>query len=217
MGLITEKDGGSLILHYSTEHKLRALLTERLDGARRSAESINVGLECGLASCESPIERLFLAEAVTYFGASFSDLGPEYPLHPPYFFFREFVPERERFRFRLFPQYLIENTEYKRGASPFKYRVDFVLTTERDEARTDFMEREIHYRYAIELDGHEFHERTKEQAQRDRERDRNLAAIGYQVLRYTGSEIYKDSYELISKLDTLLCADAREIVKRLGP
>jgi len=88
---------------------------------------------------------------------------------------------------------------------------------ERDEAATDFMEREIHCRYAIELDGHEFHERTKEQAQRDRERDRNLAAIGYQVLRYTGSEIYKDSYELIAKLDTLLCADAREIVKRLGP
>ena len=44
----------------------------------------------------------------------------------------------------------------------------------------------------IELDGHDFHEKTKEQAQKDKERDRILQHGGYQVLRYTGSEVWND-------------------------
>jgi very-short-patch-repair endonuclease len=44
----------------------------------------------------------------------------------------------------------------------------------------------------VECDGHDFHERTKEQAARDRSRDRRLQAAGHHVLRFTGSEIYRD-------------------------
>jgi len=44
----------------------------------------------------------------------------------------------------------------------------------------------------IECDGHDFHERTKEQAARDRARDRAAQSAGYMMLRYTGSEIYRD-------------------------
>jgi len=44
----------------------------------------------------------------------------------------------------------------------------------------------------IECDGHDFHERTKEQAARDRSRDRDAQEAGYMMLRYTGSEIYRD-------------------------
>jgi very-short-patch-repair endonuclease len=44
----------------------------------------------------------------------------------------------------------------------------------------------------IECDGHDFHERTKEQAKRDKERDRYFQSLGLLVLRYTGSEIYRD-------------------------
>lgn len=46
--------------------------------------------------------------------------------------------------------------------------------------------------FVVELDGHDFHERTKEQASRDKKRDRDLAAIGLPVIRFTGSDIYKD-------------------------
>lgn len=42
----------------------------------------------------------------------------------------------------------------------------------------------------VECDGHDFHERTKEQAQRDRARDRAFQAAGIPVFRFTGSEIY---------------------------
>ncbi len=44
----------------------------------------------------------------------------------------------------------------------------------------------------VECDGHDFHERTKEQARKDRSRDRRLQELGYQVFRFTGSEIHAD-------------------------
>lgn len=46
----------------------------------------------------------------------------------------------------------------------------------------------------VECDGHEFHERTKHQAQRDRSRDRELQRSGYRVFRFTGSELFKDPF-----------------------
>jgi very-short-patch-repair endonuclease len=50
----------------------------------------------------------------------------------------------------------------------------------------------------IECDGHDYHERTKEQAARDKARDRDLQEQGYKVFRFTGSEIWRD---------TIGCAD----------
>lgn len=44
----------------------------------------------------------------------------------------------------------------------------------------------------VECDGHDFHERTKEQAARDRSRDRRASLSGFVVLRFTGSELWKD-------------------------
>lgn len=44
----------------------------------------------------------------------------------------------------------------------------------------------------IECDGHDFHERTKEQASRDKSRDRSFVLEGYDCFRFTGSEIWKD-------------------------
>ncbi|MHA6684475.1 endonuclease domain-containing protein [Mesorhizobium sp. A556] len=62
-----------------------------------------------------------------------------------------------------------------------EYRLDFAL----------FNRAEPSVKIAIECDGHNFHERTKEQAQRDKSRDRALQTAGYKVLRFTGSEIYR--------------------------
>jgi very-short-patch-repair endonuclease len=45
----------------------------------------------------------------------------------------------------------------------------------------------------VEVDGHDFHERTKEQARRDRSRDRLMLRHDFYVLRYTGSEVFKDA------------------------
>lgn len=53
---------------------------------------------------------------------------------------------------------------------------------------------------AIEVDGHDFHERTKEQAQRDRSRDRELTAAGWRVLRFTGREVYQDAGKCVREV-----------------
>jgi Protein of unknown function (DUF559) len=47
----------------------------------------------------------------------------------------------------------------------------------------------------IECDGHAFHEKTPNQAQRDKERDRNLQKLGYKVFHYTGREIWQDVFK----------------------
>jgi very-short-patch-repair endonuclease len=44
----------------------------------------------------------------------------------------------------------------------------------------------------VECDGHDFHERTPEQAEHDRARDRAMTAAGYRVFRFTGREIWRD-------------------------
>lgn len=62
-----------------------------------------------------------------------------------------------------------------------RYKLDFALWSEKS------------WRVAVECDGHEFHEKTKEQAARDRTRERDLVFEGWTVLRFTGSEIYRDA------------------------
>lgn len=62
--------------------------------------------------------------------------------------------------------------------------------------RIDFALRLPQYRFKflfIECDGHDFHERTKEQAARDRSKDREIQHAGMPILRFTGSEIYRDA------------------------
>ena len=52
----------------------------------------------------------------------------------------------------------------------------------------------------IECDGHEFHEKTKEQAKHDKERDRFLQKEGYPVYRFTGSEIFNNPLQVLSEI-----------------
>ena len=72
----------------------------------------------------------------------------------------------------IFPQSKIGN-----------YRADFLILCELNDR---------HFWVVVECDGHDFHERSKEQARRDRSRDRWMTANKISVLRFTGSEIFKD-------------------------
>lgn len=56
----------------------------------------------------------------------------------------------------------------------------------------------------IECDGHEFHEKTKEQAKHDKERDRFLQKEGYPVYRFTGSEIFNNPLHILSEIEEIL-------------
>lgn len=56
----------------------------------------------------------------------------------------------------------------------------------------------------VECDGHDFHERTKEQAKSDKSRDRAMAKDGITVLRFTGSEIWADPEKCRMEIESLV-------------
>lgn len=76
------------------------------------------------------------------------------------------------------------------------WRVDFLLTLIDIDGEMQHV--------VIECDGHEFHERTKEQAARDRARDRAMIAKGYHVLRFTGSEIHRNGPKCLGEIESFL-------------
>ncbi len=54
--------------------------------------------------------------------------------------------------------------------------------------------------FAIEIDGHEWHEKTKEQAQRDKRKDRAYIKKGFIPIHFTGSEVFHNSEDCIREL-----------------
>lgn len=78
-----------------------------------------------------------------------------------------------------------------------QYRVDFLIIAKPFGAtRRTFI--------VVECDGHDFHERTKEQAMRDRKRDRSLTMKGFKVFRFTGREIYRDAEGCVREIGDFL-------------
>lgn len=65
-----------------------------------------------------------------------------------------------------------------------RFVVDFFVAYDKGDGTTGGI--------VIECDGHDFHEKTKEQAAHDKARDRDLQSRGYRVFRFTGSEIHRD-------------------------
>lgn len=127
--------------------------------------------------CGSPIERLMLA-ALAY----------RFPIESGNVFFPAWLSSsRTGGTFALEPQ---------KAIGP--YTVDFALT-----AKTKINGARL-ARIVIECDGHDFHDRTKEQAARDKSRDRYLASQGWTVLRFTGSEIFRDPYICADAIDDVL-------------
>lgn len=101
---------------------------------------------------------------------------------------------------RKFFGYMIERTEICAQFKVGNYRCDFAIWhNHRNGTMT---------RILIECDGHQFHDRTKEQAQRDKSRDRHLTAQGWRVLRFTGSEIYRDAEKCANEIAQILENDS---------
>lgn len=80
-----------------------------------------------------------------------------------------------------------------------QYRVDFMVS---------FSVGGVTERVVVECDGHDFHEKTREQAERDKRRDRDIAAFGFQTLRFTGRELFRDPFECADEVADLLSEKA---------
>lgn len=81
------------------------------------------------------------------------------------------------------------------SAAAFKYRIDFIFIHPQMQT------------VCVEIDGHAYHERTKEQARSDKQRDRRLMLLGWRVLHFTGSEIFQSAegcaLETLQHLETI--------------
>lgn len=143
---------------------LLGILGRQLEGVKDGALDTHI-----FGKCESPIEVAFAAAVV--FQHRIIGSGLETPFESPVDLpSGDHVPVTHFFM----PQVQFDN-----------YRVDFILGWQNGGGDAQMS-------IAIECDGHDFHERTKEQAQRDKARDRYLATRVAGVLRFTGSEIYQN-------------------------
>ena len=71
-----------------------------------------------------------------------------------------------------------------------KYRADFLFST--SENTSPYVEFEEEYNLVIECDGHDFHEKTKEQVRKNNERDMAIKSAGYDIIHFSGSQIYRE-------------------------
>lgn len=69
------------------------------------------------------------------------------------------------------------------------WRVDFLISVVEPNGSR---ESPTWHELIVECDGHDFHERTKLQAAKDRSRDRSAQLGGRIILRFTGSELWRD-------------------------
>jgi very-short-patch-repair endonuclease len=82
------------------------------------------------------------------------------------------------------------------------YRADFLRTMQLvdEEPEINVYKKQL----IVECDGFDFHERTPKQAARDWQRDRELQTQGFNVFRYTGSEIWADGFRCAEQAVTFL-------------
>jgi very-short-patch-repair endonuclease len=144
-----------------------------------------------LNKCESPIERILMQAVMD--------------LYPVEIEWKDFANVRELLRWHdnvgvteaiiAVPQLVVE-----------KYRVDFFFVGNNFIGPPAIM-------MAVECDGHDYHERTKEQAARDRKRDRYLTYLEVMPMRFTGSEIVADAAACAQEIYSVMSCRERESMR----
>jgi hypothetical protein len=74
----------------------------------------------------------------------------------------------------------------------------FVVTVGDHNYRLDFAVPDA--KVGIELDGHDFHEKTKEQVAYRNQRDRDLQAAGWVVMHFSGSELLREQAATVAEV-----------------
>jgi very-short-patch-repair endonuclease len=170
-----------------------ATLLNLIQTAREQVEvNIEAYKRC-FSLCESPIEQHFFVTWIDVFRADGFCDDDERPCVQS-----NWEVEQGYLTLTLYSQYKItlENNSY---------RADFLLEIHllpRNRPQGNYHHE--HYRIAIELDGHDFHERTKEQAIRDRSRDRAFTRSSYTILRFTGREVYQNAMNVIVEIQNTI-------------
>lgn len=142
-------------------------------GSSLPGGAINFACDVNMPKLESPIEQIFIVgfEIVKeWLGEIYS---PVYSIN-------------------LFSQFEIKTNGKK-------YIADFAFISEKfaDEHDTK-LSRNLNL--VIECDGHDFHEKTKEQVAYGNDRDFDLKEAGYEVIHFSGSQIFNNPYGCAGKV-----------------
>ena len=90
-----------------------------------------------------------------------------------------------------------------------KYKADFLISS--------MIMNGIEYRcekpIIIECDGYDSHH-TKEQRNYDIERENNLKTRGYSIMRFTGSQIFKNPYDCVMRTYKFLLDENQSVIKQ---
>ena len=108
-------------------------------------------------------------------------IDEESPIEQIYFIALAIVREIKELNFVIEPQYEIK-------CDSKKYYIDFAIIHYecfKDDLQDNF-------KLAIECDGYEFHQKTKEQVDKDNLREYDLKMKGFDILRFSGREIYNN-------------------------
>ena len=90
------------------------------------------------------------------------------------------------------PDLFLESQEWITVANK-DYRADFYYDTEYNFKCHYKCEHD--FKLIIECDGHNFHEKTKKQVKYNNERDYNLKNAGYDILHFSGSQIFNEPFK----------------------
>lgn len=140
--------------------------------------------------CESPIEEIFLYAFLLHLGITGSSV--------------EVLSSNGHVEYASGVGLSCEKWCIKPQHVMGKYRVDFLVSHEKigasvkSDSATNLREVKI-ASVVVECDGHDYHEKTKAQAQRDKSRDRSLQSLGIHVFHFTGAEIFRDPLRCVEE------------------
>lgn len=148
-----------------------------------------------LDKISSPIEQIFYVSYILYCGFLGNDMVDDVPLVISLF---------ENIK-------LQEKVEFNNKT----YNIDFVIDFSNKNNKGEYITPTIkNLKYAIELDGFDYHS-NKQQMNYDYERENNIKLKGYNVIRFTGSQLYKEPFKCVDNLIRIIVKDVlREIDKK---
>jgi very-short-patch-repair endonuclease len=85
------------------------------------------------------------------------------------------------------------------------YRLDFYFVVLYKNQETKY--------YGIECDGYEFHQKTKEQVEYDNQRQRDLQNEGIEIIRFSGSEIWKSPLKCAKEVQKIILSNCKYIME----
>lgn len=93
-----------------------------------------------------------------------------------------------------------------------KYVPDFIIDLSRKNCKNEYVYPELKdLKYIIEIDGFDYHSK-KEQMNYDYGRETDLKLAGYNIIRFTGSQVFREPFTCVDKVVAIILNDINKKV-----